>query len=93
VFAPGPRTVPARDAVLELAERLRPLAVELGDGASLDTLAPLFGRGCAARRMREAAAAMDGDLRRLALWAADETVLGLGMDRRNEQRLEETTAP
>jgi carboxylate-amine ligase len=93
LFAPEPRTVPARDAVLELAERLRPLAVELGDGESLDTLAPLFERGCAARRMREAAAAMDGDLARLALWTADETVLGLGMDRRNEQRLEETTPP
>jgi carboxylate-amine ligase len=93
LFAREPRTVPAREAVLELAERLRPLAAELGDGGSLDMLAPLFERGCAARRMREAAAAMGGDLARLALWTADETVLGLGMDRRNEQRLEETTAP
>jgi carboxylate-amine ligase len=93
VFAREPRTVSARDAVLGLAERLRPLAAELGDGESLDGLGALFERGCAARRMREAAAAMDGDLRRLALWAADETVLGLGMDRRTEQRLEETTVP
>jgi len=93
LFAPEPRTVPAREAVLGLAERLRPLAAELGDAESLDALAGVFERGCAARRMREAAAAMDGDLRRLALWAADETVLGLGMDRRNEQRLEEKTPP
>jgi carboxylate-amine ligase len=93
LFAPEPRTVPAREAVLGVAERLRPLAEELGDGESLDALAALFERGCAARRMREAAAAMDGDLRRLALWTADETVLGLGMDRRNEQRLEEKIPP
>ncbi|HEV7587440.1 MAG TPA: hypothetical protein VGO40_04870 [Longimicrobium sp.] len=45
------------------------------------------------RRMCEAAGGMDGDPRRLALWTADETVLGLGMDRRTEQRLEETTVP
>jgi gamma-glutamyl:cysteine ligase YbdK (ATP-grasp superfamily) len=93
LFAPDPRTVPARDAVLGLAETLRPLAAELGDGEALDALGALFERGCAARRMRMAAAGMDGDLRRLALWTADETVLGLGMDRRNEQRLEETDVP
>jgi carboxylate-amine ligase len=93
VFAREPRIVSARDAVLGLAERLRPLAAELGDGEALDSLGALFERGCAARRMRAAAAAMDGDLRRMALWAADETVLGLGMDRRTEQRLEETTVP
>jgi len=93
VFAPEPRTVDAADAVLGLAERLAPLAAELGDGEALASLAAVFERGCAARRMREAAGGMDGDLRRLALWAADETMLGLGMDRRNEQRLEETTVP
>jgi carboxylate-amine ligase len=91
LWAAEPRTVAARDAVLGLAERLRPLAVELGDGESLDALEGLFERGCAAVRMRRAAEEMGGDLRRLALWAADETVLGLGMDRRGEQRLEETT--
>ncbi len=91
VFAAAPRTVSARDAVLGLAERLRPLARELGDAESLDALEEVFERGCAAARMRRAAAELGGDLRRLALWAADETVLGLGMDRRGEQRLEETT--
>ena len=93
VFAAEPRSVSARDAVLGVAEALRPLAAELGDGEALDALGALFERGCAARRMRTAAAGMEGDLRRLALWAADETVLGLGMDRRNEQRLEETDVP
>ena len=93
VFAAEPRTVPARDAVLGVAEALRPLAAALGDGEALDALGALFERGCAARRMRETAAGMDGDLRRLARWTADETVLGLGMDRRNEQRPEETTVP
>ncbi|HKP77092.1 MAG TPA: hypothetical protein VJT67_16290, partial [Longimicrobiaceae bacterium] len=61
-------------------------------GPSLDALPGLFERGCAARRMRQAAEEFGGDLRRTVLWAADETVLGLGMDRRNEQRLEEATS-
>jgi carboxylate-amine ligase len=91
LFADGPRTVSAREAVLGLAERLRPLAAELGDDESLDAIEEVFERGCAALRMRVAAGEMEGDLRRLSLWAADETVLGLGMDRRGEQRLEETT--
>jgi carboxylate-amine ligase len=91
LFADRPRTIPVRDAVLELAERLRPLAEELGDGDSLAALEDVFDRGCAAVRMRRAMDDLGGDLRRLSLWAADETVLGLGMDRRNEQRLEETT--
>jgi len=91
LFADRPRTVPVREAVLGLAEKLRPLAIELGDGDSLAALEGVFDRGCAAVRMRRAMDELGGDLRRLSLWAADETVLGLGMDRRNEQRLEETT--
>ncbi|HEX8694059.1 MAG TPA: YbdK family carboxylate-amine ligase [Longimicrobium sp.] len=91
VFAPGPRTVSARDAVLGLAERLRPYARALGDEGALDALEGVFERGCAAVRMRETAKELDGDLRRLALWIAAETMVGLGMDRRAEQRLEETT--
>lgn len=87
-----PRTISARDAVLGLAGRVAPLAAELGDAVALDGLGELFERGCAAVRMRAVAAEAGGDLARVARWAADETVLGLGMDRRAEQRLEETTA-
>jgi len=90
LFAPEPRTIPARDAVLGLAERLRPYSLALGDADALDGLAEVFERGCAALRMREAAREMGGDLARLALWGADETLVGLGMDRRAEQRPEPT---
>lgn len=91
LWAPEPRTVPAREAVLGLAERLRPYARALGDAEALDGLAETFERGCAALRMRRRAEEMDGDLAALVLWAADETLVGLGMDRRTDQRLEETT--
>ena len=91
LFAPEPRTVPARDAVLGLAERLRPYSEALGDAGALDALAEVFDRGCAALRMRERARELDGDLARLALWGADETLVGLGMDRRAEQRPERTS--
>jgi carboxylate-amine ligase len=91
LFADQPRTISVREAVLGLAGRLMPLARELGDEESLGALEEVLDRGCAAVRMRRAAGELGGDLRRLALWAADETVLGLGMDRRNEQRLEETS--
>jgi carboxylate-amine ligase len=92
VFAAEPRTVPAREAVLGTAERLMPIARALGDEESLAALEGLFERGGAAVRMRRAfEGELERDLRRLALWTADETVLGLGMDRRGEQRLEEST--
>ena len=39
----------------------------------------------------DAVAYFDQPKGKLALWTAAETVLGLGMDRRAEQRLEETT--
>jgi carboxylate-amine ligase len=92
VFADAPRTVPAREAVMRTAERLAPIARELGDEESLAALEGVFERGCAAARMRRAFdGELERDLRRLALWVADETVLGLGMDRRTEQRLEEST--
>ena len=88
LWAREPATVSAKDAVLGLAERLRPLAAALGDADALDMLPGLFERGCAAVRMREVAREADGDLARVALWTADETVLGAGMDRRAEQRVE-----
>ena len=91
LFAREPRTISARDAVLGLAERLMPLAEALGDRAALESLGEVFERGCAALRMRQVAEELGGDLRRVTGWAADETLLGLGLDRRSEQRLEGTT--
>lgn len=91
VFSPEPRTIEARDAVLALAERLRPLAAEMGDEEALQGVAEVFDRGCAAARMREVAKDAGGDLRKVAAWAASETLLGLGLDRRSEQRIEQAT--
>ncbi|HYH79303.1 MAG TPA: YbdK family carboxylate-amine ligase [Longimicrobium sp.] len=91
LFAARPGTVTAREAVLKLAETLRPVAAALGDGEALDALDEVFERGCAAVRMRAVAGEAGGDLRRLTAWSADETLLGLGMDRRGEQRLEGVT--
>jgi carboxylate-amine ligase len=91
LFAPEPRTISAADAVLGLAETLRPLAAQLGDQEALDALGGVFERGCAALRMREVAGELGGDLRRVTGWAASETLLGLGLDRRSEQRLEGAT--
>lgn len=93
VFAAEPRTISAADAVLGLAETLRPLAAELGDAEALDALDEVFRRGCAAIRMRQVARELGGDLRQLAAWSASETLLGLGLDRRTEQRLDESNPP
>lgn len=85
-----PRTISARDAVSRLAAALDETAGALGDAESLATLPAVLERGGAARRIRERAAELDGDLAKLALWMAGETVLGAGLDRRTEQREEET---
>ena len=92
VWSPEPATVAARDAVLGLAERLMPVARELGDAEALEALPGVFERGSAALRARARAAELDGDLGRLALWLADETVVGAGLDRRAAQRVEEEPA-
>ena len=89
VHADAPRTLPARDAVLRLARTLRPIADALGDAEALDALEGVFERGCAAKRMRAVADEGDGAegaLERVVEWAADETVLGAGVDRRASQR-------
>jgi carboxylate-amine ligase len=86
----GPRTITAGDAVLRLAERLAPLAEALGEGEALAQLPALLRRGCAANAIRERAREVEGDLGRVALWLADETVVGAGMDRRAQLRIQET---
>ncbi|HEX7238920.1 MAG TPA: YbdK family carboxylate-amine ligase [Longimicrobiaceae bacterium] len=82
----APRVAPAREALLELAERLAPLAARLGDGEALEGLAGVLERGDGALRLRAQAVGSGGDLPALVGWLADETVLGVGLDRRTEQR-------
>ncbi|HEX2187243.1 MAG TPA: 2-amino-4-hydroxy-6-hydroxymethyldihydropteridine diphosphokinase [Longimicrobiaceae bacterium] len=78
--------VPAREALLRLAERLAPVAERLGDGDVLAGLPAVLERGDAAARIRARAEQAGGDLRQVVRWLADETVLGVGLDRRTEQR-------
>lgn len=84
-----PRTISAGAWVERLGERLGGVAAALGDGEELEALEGVMERGCAAFAIREQAELMDGDLGRVALWLADETVVGAGMDRRAAQRLQE----
>lgn len=86
----GPRTITAGDAALRLVERLADVAEALGESAALEHVPVLVERGCAATAIRRRARKMDGDLGRVALWLADETVAGAGMDRRARLRLQET---
>ncbi|HEX6371676.1 MAG TPA: YbdK family carboxylate-amine ligase [Longimicrobium sp.] len=84
-----PRTISAAAWVERLGERLEGVAAALGDGHELAALPRLLERGCAADDIRRRADEMDGDLGRVALWLADETMVGTGMDRRAAQRLQE----
>lgn len=84
-----PRTISATAWVERLAERLEGVAAALGDGDEFARLPELLARGCAADAIR-ARAERVGNGKPLALWLADETVAGAGMDRRRRLRLEET---
>jgi carboxylate-amine ligase len=84
-----PRTVTVRAWAERLGERLEGVAAALGDGEELARLPELLRRGCAAEAIRARAAELDGDLGQVALWLADETVVGAGLDRRARQRLQE----
>jgi carboxylate-amine ligase len=84
-----PRTISAAAWVERLGERLQGVAAALGDADELAALPLLLARGCAADDIRRRAEEMEGDLGRVALWLADETVVGAGMDRRTRQRLQE----
>ncbi|CAN5413664.1 carboxylate-amine ligase [soil metagenome] len=84
--AATPRTLPAREALLGLAEQLAPLAQVLGDGEVLAGLPAVLERGGAAARIRAQHQRHGGDIPALMRWLADEALLGLGLDRRREQR-------
>jgi carboxylate-amine ligase len=85
-----PRAEPAREAVSRLADRLLPLAERLGDAEDLARLEGVLERGSVAHTLRRVARESGGDLKELVRWIADETVLGVGLDRRTLQRAETT---
>ncbi|MBW3572661.1 MAG: YbdK family carboxylate-amine ligase [Gemmatimonadetes bacterium] len=87
--SPEPRTISAAAWAERLGERLQGIAAALGDADELEGLQRLVQRGCAADAIRRRADEVDGDLGRVALWLADETVVGAGLDRRARQRLQE----
>jgi carboxylate-amine ligase len=90
LWSPRPRTETAREAIGRLADRLSAHAERLGDGEDLAHVAELLERGCAAHAIRRKAAEVHNDPAALVRWIADETVLGVGLDRRTSQRAENT---
>lgn len=80
------RAVPVRDALRDLLERLEPMLRRVGDQSCIDALLVLLERGTAADRIRRRMAKGGENMPQLVRWLADETVLGLGLDRRMEQR-------
>lgn len=86
------RLVPrqARESITALAERLAEIGAHLGDTEALALLPALLRRGEGAQRLRAAVRELDGDPARVVRWLAEETVLGLGLDRRTEQRDEQS---
>jgi carboxylate-amine ligase len=90
LWSPAPRAESARAAIERLVDRVQPHAERLGDAAELERIAALLDRGCAVHTMRRVAGESGGDLKELVRWIADETVLGVGLDRRTLQRAETT---
>lgn len=82
---PGSVVGPARGAIAALVERLRPIAESLGDVEAIDGVHGILERGTAADRLR-ARWEERPDPVELVRWLADETVLGIGLDRRTRQR-------
>jgi carboxylate-amine ligase len=90
LWSAKPRAEPAREAIARLADRLSAQAERLGDADDLARLAGVLERGSVAHTLRRVAADSGGDLKEVVRWIADETVLGVGLDRRTLQRAETT---
>lgn len=88
LWGAGPRVEPAREAIARLADRLSTHAERLGDATEFGNLARVLETGSVAHEMRRRVEKSGGDLKVLVRWAADETVLGAGLDRRTFQREE-----
>lgn len=88
LWSAQPRSESAREAITRLADRLSTHAERLGDAEDLAKVAAVLDRGCAAHAIRAEAVRAGGDRGALVRWIADETVLGVGLDRRASQRAE-----
>ncbi len=80
-----PRVMYVRDRLAQLAERARKIAGIAEDAAGWDAIAALGERGNAAPMIRERLEG-GGPQSELMRWLADQTVLGIGLDRRGEHR-------
>ena len=74
-----------RDSIRRLVDGVAPFAEALGDGEALAGIETILRRGNASDRIRERVA-KSPDLHGVAHWLVGETMLGTGMDRREEQR-------
>lgn len=74
-----------REAIRRLLERVAPFAEQLGDADAIRGIESILQRGSAAERMRRAFRECGG-FRPLVSWLTGETLLGVGLDRRSEQR-------
>lgn len=81
---PGGRE-PLRDGIRRLLDAVAPTAERLGDGDALGGVEALLSRGNGADRIRRVLPSCGG-LPGLVAWLARESLLGVGMDRRTEQR-------
>jgi glutamate---cysteine ligase / carboxylate-amine ligase len=83
--AEGPRVLTVRERVAELAEMIRSSSDHPDDAAGWQALESLAARGSAAprivERVRQGASNSE-----VMLWLAEETLLGVGLDRRGELR-------
>ena len=79
-------TRPVRDLIEELFFSLAPVAEELGDREAFELVGDFLDRGNAAHRIRQRDRELESDGRAVMRWLAEETLLGVGMDRRGEQR-------
>lgn len=78
-------TVPIRQSIRRLLDRVAPIAERLGDADAILGVETILRRGNGADRAR--AVLRDcGEFPALIAWLAGETLLGLGLDRRRRQR-------
>lgn len=81
---PGGRA-PLRELIRRLLDAVAPTAERLGDGDALGGVEAILSRGTGADRIRRVLPSCDGPAG-LVAWLAGESLLGVGMDRRREQR-------
>ena len=81
-------SVPVRDWIARLLTALRPTLEALGDAEAAEGIERILARGNAADRIREVLA-RGRTMPELVDWLVGESLLGTGLDRREEQRVAE----